>query len=114
MRLRHFFGIIAVIIALIGSGCNMDYRSKDEGGGGSSSNTDYARLNSIQYLKSSDIDIRAELITDRDGDNVLTLSTGEQEYMYYRFTKRGSTSNDSDGSNAAILANDSATLRLKD
>ena len=116
MRLRHFFGIIAVIIMLIGSGCNMDYRSKDDGGGGSSSDTSYARLSKIQYLKSSDIDIRAELITDRNGDNVLTLSAEEQEYMYYRFTKRGSASDDADtdGSNAAILANDSATLTLRD
>ena len=94
----------------------MDYRSKEDGGGGSSSDTDYSRLNKIQYLQSSDIDIRAELITDRNGDNVLTLSAEEQEYMYYRFTKRGSASDDADtnGSNAAILANDSATLRLRD
>ena len=94
----------------------MDYRSKDDGGGGSSSDTSYTRLSRIQYIKSSDIDIRAELATDRDSDNVLTLSTEEQEYMYYRFTKRGSASDesDTDGSNAAVLANDSATLTLKD
>ena len=116
MKLRHFFGIIAITILLIGSGCNMDYRSKDDGGGGSSSDTSYTRLSRIQYIKSSDIDIRAELATDRDSDNVLTLSTEEQEYMYYRFTKRGSASDesDTDGSNAAVLANDSATLTLKD
>ena len=110
MKLRHFFGIIAITILLIGSGCNMDYRSKDDGGGGSSSDTSYTRLSRIQYIKSS------ELATDRDSDNVLTLSTEEQEYMYYRFTKRGSASDesDTDGSNAAVLANDSATLTLKD
>lgn len=116
MRLRYFFGIIAVIIMLTGSGCNMDYRSKEDGGGGSSSDTSYTRLSKIQYITSSDIDIRVELTNNRDGDNVLTLSAEEREYMYYRFTKRGNASDDADtdGSNAAILANDSATLRLRD
>ncbi|MBQ6970815.1 MAG: alpha/beta hydrolase fold domain-containing protein [Synergistaceae bacterium] len=116
MRLRHFFGITALAVLFMGAGCNMDYRSKDDGGGSSSGDDSYTRLASIQYLKSSDIDVRAELTTDRDGDNVLAVSHEEKEYMYYRFNKRGSgdEDSDSDGSNAAILANDSAVLTLRD
>ena len=118
MRLRHFFALTAIIAALMGTGCNMDYRSKDDGGSGNASTEDIAsKLTAIQYLRSSDIDIRAELITDKDNDNVLAVSHQTQEYMYYKFTKRGSTSSeeaDSSGTNAAVLASDSAVLTVRD
>ena len=104
----------------IGAGCNMDHRSKDDGGGGGSTNdTGYTRLSTIQYLTSSDIDIRAHLLTDRNNDNVLTMTGETQEYMYYRFTKRGGTEGedsdaDSYGKNAAVLANSAAQFTLRD
>ncbi len=66
---------MALMMLFIGSGCNMDYRSKDDGGS-SSTAQETERLNSILYLKSSDIDVRAELITDKNGDNALTINGG--------------------------------------
>lgn len=117
MRLRHFFALTAVVVLLIGSGCSMDYRSKDDGGGASSNDGAASRLATIQYLRSSDIDIRAELITDRNGDNVLAVSREESEYMYYKFTKRGNADGDdadTSGTNAAVLADDSASLKIID
>ena len=118
MRSKYFFGVIALMMMLfIGSGCNMDYRSKDDGGGSSSTAQEAERLNSILYLKSSDIDVRAELITDKNGDNALTVNNGEHTYSYYRFTKRGSASGDESGysgSNAAVLARDAANFTLRD
>lgn len=117
MRSKYFFGVIALMMLFIGSGCSMDYRSKDDGGGTSSNNDTSSKLGSILYLRSSDIDIRAELITDKNDDNVLKLNSGEYTYMYYKFTKRGNaSSNEADysGSNAAILARDTAKFILED
>ena len=117
MRSKYFFGVMALMMLFIGSGCNMDYRSKDDGGGSSSTTEEANRLNSILYLKSSDIDVRAELITDKNGDNALTVNNGEHTYSYYKFTKRGSASNDESGysgSNAAVLARDAANFTLRD
>ncbi len=119
MRAKYFIGIAAAFMLLIGSGCNMDHRSKDSGGGGSGTDTGYTRLSTIQYLKSSDIDVRANLLTDKNNDNVLTLSNETQEYMYYKFTKRGGTNGedsdaDSYGTNAAVRANNAANFTLRD
>lgn len=109
---------MALMILFIGPGCNMDYRSSNDGGGGSStSNEANTRLSKILYLKSSDIDVRANLMTDKNGDNVLTLSDGEYNYMYYKFTKRGNVSSDeaaSSGTNAAVLAKDNAIFTVAD
>ena len=118
MRLRHFFGIIAVVVVLMGTGCNMDYRSKEDGGGSSSSEALYKKLASIKYIQSSDIDVKAELNTDKNDDNVLTLSRDSKEYIYYKITKRGTTDDedeaDSSGTNAAVRVSGSGTLTLKD
>ena len=107
---------MALMMLFIGSGCNMDYRSKDDGGS-SSTAQEAERLRSILYLKSSDIDVRAEFITDKNGDNALTINGGEHTYSYYKFTKRGSAKSDEagySGSNAAVLARDSAKFALRD
>ena len=116
MKTRYFFGIIAVIVALIGSGCSMDYRSGQDGGGGSSTADEAKRLSAIQYLKSSDIDVKTEIITNRDDENAALLSEGERDYMHYKFTKQGNTSSDEadySGTNAAVLAKNSAVLTLR-
>ena len=120
MKAKYLIGLAAAFMLIIGAGCSMDHRSKDDGGGGSSStDTDYTRLSAILYLKSSDIDVRANLLTDKNNDNVLTVTNETQEFMYYRFSKRGGTDGedteaDTLGKNAAILAKDSAQFTLRD
>ncbi len=106
------------MILFIGSGCSMDYRSKDDGNGGSSSTTsdEAKRLSAILYLKSSDIDVKAELITNKSNENVISLSSGQFDYMHYKFNKNGSSEGqeaNSSGINAAVLAKEGATLRVR-
>lgn len=116
MRSGKFIAVIAVLMMFIASGCNMDYRSKDEGGESSTPDTEYTKLSTIQYIESSDIDVKSHMISDKDGENVITLSREGKEYLYYKFTKTGNyTSDDADtsGKNAAILANNSARLTLR-
>ena len=120
MKAKYLIGLAAAFMLIIAAGCSMDHRSKDDGGGGSSStDTDYTRLSAILYLKSSDIDVRANLLTDKNNDNVLTVTNETQEFMYYRFSKRGGTDGedteaDTLGKNAAILAKESAQFTLRD
>ena len=107
---------MALMMLFIGSGCNMDYRSKDDGGGSSSTADEGKRLSSILYLKSSDIDVKSELITNKSDESVIALSAGEYDYMHYKFTKSGGSSSDlsdSTGINAAVLAKDGAILTLR-
>ena len=115
MRSKYFFGVIALMLLFIGSGCNMDYRSKDDGGSSSSSD-EAKRLSNIKYLKSSDIDVKSELITNKSNENVLSLSNGAYDYMHYKFTKTGSSSSDeadNSGINAAVLAKGAARLSIR-
>ena len=107
---------MALIMLLIGPGCSMDYRSKDDGGGSSSTADESKRLSSILYLKSSDIDVKSELITNKSDENVIALSAGEYDYMHYKFVKTGNSSSDlsdSTGVNAAVLAKEAAILAVR-
>gem|GEM_PF-296008 len=117
MRAKYFFGVvIALMILFIGSGCNMDYRSKDDGGSSKSTSDEAKRLSSILYLKSSDIDVKSELITDKSNENVISLTNGKFDYMHYKFTKNGSSEGEeanSSGINAAVLAKEGALLTVR-
>ena len=116
MKSKYFLGVIALLMLLISSGCEMDYRSKPDDDSTSSTSDEAQRLNSILYLSSSDIDVKTELITNKSNENVIAFSTGEYDYMHYKFTKTGGSSSDeadSSGINSAILAKESATLNVR-
>ena len=116
MRSKYFFGLVALMMLFIGSGCNMDYRSKDNGESSSSTNDETQRLSQILYLRSSDIDVKTELITSKNDENVISLAEGQYDYTHYKFTKNGGSSSDvadSTGINATVLTRNGSKLTLK-
>lgn len=116
MKKFYFSVVLLLFFLLTAYGCNMDYRSKDEGT--SQSNQDSKNISEIDYLTSADIDVRAELRADQDDSSIFTVSGDKREYSYYKFTKTGNTANaslaDSYGINSAIIARGGAELVIWD
>ena len=114
LKLKYFPVLLVIAMLFIGSGCKMDYRSKDDYNGSSPTETK-KDLSAIQFLSSSDIEIITELRYDKDDFNIIVASGELRDYSNYKFTKTGNSYSSSAnlyGSNSALLARGEGMLNV--
>ena len=119
MKLKHYIAVLAVLILFMGSGCEMDHRSKDNGstGGTTSNNNEVDPDTGVKYLDSSDIYTESEISVYGTDSHGIMLSGDSKSYSYVRIIKEGdsySASADIYGTNSAVLATNEASLTLTD